>query len=155
MWEERGGMMEAGINAEDQAKLLEQKRKSFEGIKRVQEHFLPYVLFDGEQYVPKRIEYQKKAIWINAAWWTFSEMVIQLLMEKNEEVKNAIQKKVPEGFFLAPIKPSHSMIVSGMAVVATGIGRNNVFNEVATTWEKMGEEARKEWKYGSNYSNCY
>jgi hypothetical protein len=144
VWEEGGVMMEAGLSAEDQEKLLEQKRKGFECIKRVQEHFLPYVQFNGEQYVPKRIEYQKKAIWINAAWWTFSEMVIQLLLEKNQEVNAAIQKKVPEGFFLAPIKPSHSMIVSGMAVIATGIGRNNVFKEVEMTWEKMGEEARKE-----------
>lgn len=148
-------MMEAGLNAEDQAVLLEQKRKSFEGIERVQKHFLPYVHFNGEQYIAKRIEYQKKAIWINAAWWTFSEMVIQLLLEKHQEVKAAIQKKVPEGFFLAPIKPSHSMVVSGMAVVATGIGRNDVFREVAMTWEKMGEVAREEGEYGSNHSNYY
>lgn len=46
---------------------------------------------------------------------------------------------VPEGFVLVLKEPNEEMIISGLAVVATGIGKHNIDKEIRKIWEKMIE----------------
>lgn len=46
---------------------------------------------------------------------------------------------VPEGFVLVLKEPNEEMIISGLAVVATGIGKHNIDEEIRKIWQKMIE----------------
>ena len=48
-------------------------------------------------------------------------------------------RAVPEGFVLVLKEPNEEMIISGLAVVATGIGKHNIDEEIRKIWQKMIE----------------
>ena len=53
--------------------------------------------------------------------------------------KEAKANAVPEGFVLVLKEPNEEMIISGLAVVATGIGKHNIDEEIRKIWQKMIE----------------
>lgn len=46
---------------------------------------------------------------------------------------------VPEGFVVVPKEPNEEMIMNGLLVISTEIGKHDIHQEVRMIWEKMIE----------------
>lgn len=65
------------------------------------------------------------------------EKLIDLAIGGLGEIKEA--QAVPEGFVLVPKEPSETMIMNGLLVISTEIGKYDIQKEVRMIWEKMIE----------------
>lgn len=63
--------------------------------------------------------------------------------QKRAQFAKNIDKLVSDEYVLVPKKPTQEMIVSGLAVIATGIGKEHIITEVIMCWEKMLEAAQE------------
>ncbi|EHU1446248.1 hypothetical protein [Acinetobacter baumannii] len=63
--------------------------------------------------------------------------------KKRAQFAKDIDKLVSDEYVLVPKKPTQEMIVSGLAVIATGIGKEHIITEVIKCWEKMLEAAQE------------
>jgi len=70
---------------------------------------------------------------INDQWTTWCACIGMLHLDGKEA------QAVPEGFVLVLKEPNEEMIISGLAVVATGIGKHNIDEEIRKIWQKMIE----------------
>jgi len=65
----------------------------------------------------------------------------ELTQQTLGELQKAKTQKVavPEGFVLVPREPTMDMLINGLAVISTGVGKTNIEYEVCKIWEKMIE----------------
>ncbi|ADX02998.1 hypothetical protein [Acinetobacter baumannii] len=57
--------------------------------------------------------------------------------QKRAQFAKDLDKLVSGDYVLVPKKPSFDMIVDGLAVIATGVGVQDIEFEVRKIWEKM------------------
>ena len=53
--------------------------------------------------------------------------------------QQAQKMAVPEGFVLVPREPTEAMMISALAVISTGIGKDHIDVEINQCWKKMIE----------------
>lgn len=64
--------------------------------------------------------------------------------QKRGQFSKNLDKLVSGDYVLVPKNPSFDMIVDGLAVIATGVGVQDIEFEVRKVWEKMIEAAQGE-----------
>ena len=62
--------------------------------------------------------------------------VFKLIYEKG------LTDAIPEGCVVVPVEPTEEMMINALAVIATGVGTQNIDFEIRKIWKKMLEAAR-------------
>lgn len=57
--------------------------------------------------------------------------------QKRQDFKKDLDKLMSDDYVLVPKNPSFEILVNGLAVIATGVGVQDIEFEVRKIWEKM------------------
>lgn len=79
---------------------------------------------------------------VEAAYQRFFKQ--KSIHQKRGQFSKDLDKLVSGDYVLVPKNPSFDMIVDGLAVIATGVGVQDIEFEVRKVWEKMIEAAQGE-----------